>query len=339
MRPARRLWRLWRQYFFGRRTPMNGTLTDIPGLLVGHWTNLEAATGCTVVLCPEGAAAGVDVRGASPGTRETDLLNPVNTVQKIHGVLLSGGSAFGLAAADGVMRWLEEHGHGFNVGVAKVPIVPGAVIFDLTLGSATVRPDAAAGYAACQAATREPVPEGNIGAGTGATVAKVSGLNQSIKGGLGSASRQLAGGVIVAALAVVNAYGEIVDPANGQVVAGVRDPGGRPLRALDVMAGLFQQSWANLAGQNTTLGLVATNAALTKTQANKVAQMAQDGLARAIWPAHTLYDGDTVFALSCGDKQADANLIGALAAEVLAEAIVRGVRAAQPLAGAATASQ
>ncbi|MGQ0603120.1 MAG: P1 family peptidase [Anaerolineales bacterium] len=312
---------------------MNGTLTDIPGLKVGHWTNLDAATGCTIILCPEGGAvAGVDVRGSAPGTRENHLLNPVNFVQKIHALMFSGGSAYGLAAADGVMRWLEEHDFGFDVGVAKVPIVPAAVIFDLGTGDARTRPDAAAGYAACESACDEPVAQGNVGAGTGATVGKVLGYNHATKGGLGTASRRLGSGLIVGALIVVNAWGEVIDPKTNQLIAGVRNPLGPGfVPALQTMETIYGQTWAGLV--NTTLGVVATNAVLTKAEATKVAQMGHDGLARAIRPVHTMFDGDTVYALSTGDQKMDVNLIGAIGAEMLAEAIVNGVRAAESLAG------
>jgi len=313
---------------------MSGTLTDVAGIAVGHWTNLEAGTGCTVILCPPGTVGGVDVRGSAPGTRETDLLNPLNMVQQVDAVVLSGGSAYGLASAEGVMRWLEEHGRGIDVGVGRVPIVPGAVIFDLPLLRANVRPGPEAGYAACQAASAGPVVQGNVGAGTGATVAKAAGFNLSIKSGLGSASVQTPSGIVVAALAVVNAFGEIRDPANGQVVAAPRNPAGGFFDTLQIMVNFFGQSFADLhPGTNTTLGVVATNAALTKSAAAKVAQMAHDGLARAIYPVHTMFDGATVLALAAGTVTADTNLIGALGAEVLAQAVLAGVRAAEPLGG------
>ena len=313
---------------------MNGTLTDIAGLTVGHWTNLEAGTGCTVILCPPGTVGGVDVRGSAPGTRETDLLNPINMVPQVDAILLSGGSAYGLAAADGVMRWLEEHGRGIDVGVGRVPIVPGAVIFDLPLLRADVRPGPQDGYAACQAAGAEPVAQGNVGAGTGATIGKAAGFNLSMKAGLGSASYQTPSGLVVAALAVVNAFGEIRDPATGQTVAGPRNPAGGFFDTIQLMINFFGQSFTDLhPGTNTTLGVVATNAALTKTAATKVAQMAHDGLARTIQPVHTMFDGDTVFALATGTVTADTNLIGALAADVLAQAVLAGVRAARPLGG------
>ena len=307
-------------------------ITDVPGIRVGHWTNLEAATGCTVVLCTDGAVGGVDVRGGAPGTRETDLLNPVNVVEKVHAILLGGGSAFGLAAADGVMRWLEEQGIGFDAGVARVPIVPAAILFDLGFGSAKVRPDAASGYAACAAASDGPVAQGNVGAGTGATCGKMLGPLQAMKSGLGSASRQIEGGAIVAAVVAVNAAGDVYDPRTGRIVAGARKPGGK---------GFFNESGANapspganlLAGTNTTIAVVATNAALSKIGATKVAQMAHDGLARAIRPAHMMFDGDTVFALSTGRVQADLSRIGAVAADVLAEAVLAAVLAAETLHG------
>lgn len=321
--------------FLTRKLPMNNTLTDVPGLKVGHWTNLEAATGCTVVLCPEGVVAGVDVRGSSPGTRETDLLNPVNAVEKVHAILIGGGSAFGLAAADGVMRWLEEHGYGFDVGVAKVPIVPAAILFDLAIGSAKVRPDAAAGYNACEAASDGPVPLGNVGVATGATVGHVLGLIQMTKTGLGSASRQVAGGIVVAAMVAVNAFGDIYDPQSQAVIAGTRRLGGKGfLNSAEFIESMLGQMSAQFAaGRNTTLAVVATNAALTKAGATKVAQMAHDGLARTIRPIHTMGDGDTVFALSSGDRQANISLIGTLAAEVLAEAVLSAAMSAESLAG------
>jgi L-aminopeptidase/D-esterase-like protein len=313
---------------------MNGTLTDVPGLKVGHWTNLEAGTGCTVIICPPGTVAGVDVRGSAPGTRETDLLDPINMVQQVDAVMLAGGSAYGLAAADGVMGWLEAHGRGLDVGVGRVPIVPGAVIFDLPFIRPDVRPDAAAGYAACEAAGDGPVAQGNVGAGTGATVGKLAGLNMATKGGLGSASRDLGGGLVVAALAVVNSVGAVYDPATGRAIAGPRDPDGGFFDTLELMAAIAGRSLASLrAGTNTTLALVATNAALTKSAATKVAQMAHDGLARAIRPVHTMYDGDTIFALSAGSETADVNLVGALAAELVTEAVLAGVNAAEPLGG------
>lgn len=313
---------------------MPNGLTDIPGLKVGHWTNLAAATGCTVVLCPEGAVAGVDVRGTAPGTRETDLLDPVCMVEKVHAVLIGGGSAFGLAAADGVMDWLEERGYGFDVGMARVPIVPAAILFDLSLGRPDVRPNAAAGYAACQAATTGPVAQGNVGAGTGATVGKMLGSQWAMKSGLGTASREIAKGTFVAALVAVNAVGDVYDPKTQQIIAGVRRPEGGFADSIKVLQEISARRMADLSSvANTTLAVVATNARLTKSEATKVAQMAHDGLARTIRPVHTHFDGDTVFAISYGDKTAGVNLVGVLAAEVLAEAVVAAALTAESLGG------
>jgi len=315
---------------------MNHTLTDVPGLLVGHWTDAEAGTGCTVVLCPQGAVASVDVRGGAPATRETDLLDPSCTVQQVHAILISGGSAFGLAAADGVMRWLEARGIGFDTGVARVPIVPAACLFDLPVGRADVRPDAAAGYAACEAASEGPVPEGNVGAGAGATVGKLLGFGQATKGGLGTASQALAGGVIVAALVAVNAVGDVIDPETGRILAGARKPvvGGFVDSEAFIQSrmGKTIQDLANKRG-NTTLAVVAVNARLTKAQARRVAMMAHDGLARVIRPSHHPFDGDVVFALALGEKKADVGVVGAAAAQVLTQAVVRAVQAAQSLHG------
>ncbi len=317
---------------------MDHALTDIPGFKVGHWTNRECGTGCTVVLCPEGAVAGVDIRGGAPGTRETPLLGATSVIEKVHAVLLSGGSAYGLSAADGVMRWLEERGYGFDVGVAKVPIVPAAILFDLPVARADVRPDAAAGYAACQAATDGPIAQGNVGAGTGASCGKALGFSQATKAGLGSAGIKLDSGLIVAALVVVNAFGDVVDPRTGRIVAGARRPDGEGFAdSMAYLAGADNLTIARLAkqqsGANTTLAVVATNAALTKNHTTKVAQMAHDGLARTIRPIHTMLDGDTIFALSLGDRRTDVSLIGALAADVVAQAVLNAVDAAEPLGG------
>ena len=311
-----------------------GSLTDVRGLRVGHFTETRRPTGCTVILAPEGAVAGVDVRGAAPGTRETELLDPTNAIEKVHAILLAGGSAFGLDAAGGVMRWLEERGIGVQVGPARVPIVPAAILFDLWVGDHTIRPDAAAGYAACDAATTEPVPEGNVGAGTGAAVGKLFGIARAMRGGLGSASVTV-GGITVAALVAANAIGDVIDPATGQPIAGARSEDGqhlhgtmRAMRAGEVMAPLQ-------AGSATTIGVVATDAVLTKAQANKLAQMAHDGFARSINPVHTMTDGDTIFALATGasGRSAHLTLLGALAADVMATAVLRGVRAATALSG------
>lgn len=307
---------------------MHDDITDVPGIRVGHDTNLEAATGCTVVLCDPPATGGVDVRGGAPATRETDVLRPLYMVEEVHGVLLTGGSAFGLDAAGGVMRYLEEQGQGFDTGFARVPIVPAAAIFDLALGSARVRPDAEAGYRACQQASNEAKPQGNIGAGTGATVGKLAGPSFMMKGGLGSASMQLDEELIVGAIVVVNAAGDVVDPQTQQVIAGARSPQG---------GFVFHSPFGN-----TTIAVVATNATLRKNEINKIAQMAHNGLALTLRPAHTMFDGDTVFALALGarEKRVDeasaalqTSLIGAAAATVLARAVLKAVRSASELHG------
>ncbi len=315
--------------------PVTGSITDVPGIKVGHAQDGAALTGCTVILCEQGAVGGVDQRGGAPGTRETDLLRPMHLVQRVHAVLLAGGSAFGLAAADGVVRWLEERGHGFDVGVARVPIVPAAVLFDLDLGRPDVRPTPAMAYAACQAAGGGPVAEGCVGAGTGARVGTVNGVSRATKGGLGSAAVDLGNGTIVGALFAVNCLGDVVDPATGRIVAGARQACGEGFAdTMQVLKGQAGQPAPGFVGAgNTVIGVVATNAALSKEEANKMAQMAQDGLARAIRPAHTMFDGDTIFSLSVGDRAADVTLIGALAAEATAQAILRAVLAATPAGG------
>ncbi len=314
----------------------NQTLTAIEGFRVGHAHNLGSPTGCTVVLCPPGTVGGVDQRGGAPGTRETDLLRPMHLVEHVHAVLLAGGSAYGLDAAGGVMRYLEEQGIGFNVRTAVVPIVPAAILFDLDVGDPSVRPDASLGYAACQAASADPVAEGCVGAGAGARVGMLHGPSFACKSGLGSALVELEGGLKVAALMVVNAAGDVVD-AQGRILAGLRQaPQGD--RFADVMAVLRTMAAAPAlpptTASNTVIGVVATNARLTKEEANKVAQMAHDGLARAVRPAHTMLDGDTLFALASGTQgQANVSVIGAFAAEATAHAIRRAVQTATPLAG------
>ncbi len=312
-----------------------GGLTSIPGIKVGHYTLSERPTGCTVVLIEDGAVGGVDVRGAAPGTRETDLLDPVNSIQRVHAVVLSGGSAFGVAAADGVMRYLDERNIGFDVGVARVPIVPGAILFDLGVGGRPdVRPTAECGYRAAEAANVGPVAEGNVGAGAGATVGKLLGSGRAMKAGIGSAARVLPSGLIVAALVAVNAVGDVIDPNTGAVVAGARTADGRGLA--DVRDALRRGLIGERSdGQNTTLAVVATNARLDKAQVNKIAQMAHDGFARAIYPVHTPSDGDAIFSLATGEYEGPAGvlLIGALVADVVAEAIVRAVRAAEGIPG------
>jgi len=323
----------------------NNSLTSLQDILVGHYTDVRRPTGCTVVLCPKGAVAGVDVRGAAPGTRDTEALSPSNTVQMVHGVLLTGGSAYGLDATGGVMRWLEERGHGFQLGPAVVPIVPAAVIFDLWVDdfssaslnepakSLRIRPDFEAGYLACQSATSEPVLQGNVGAGAGATLGKLNGPDCAMKGGIGSACLCV-NGVTVAALVVCNALGDVIDPLTGQLLAGSRiSADSRSL--LDIrQAQLRGHSIAKpQVGSNTTIGVVATDAILTKPQAHRLAQVAHDGLARSIRPVHTPMDGDTLFALGTGTsgQAADMMLLSTLAAEVTAMAVVNAVRAAKDL--------
>ncbi len=309
-----------------------GAITDVPGIEAGHFTDPRRPTGCSVVIAREGAVGGVDVRGAAPGTRETDLLAPTNTVQTVHAVLLSGGSAFGLDAASGVMRWLDERGIGLPVGDARVPIVPGAVLFDLAVGDATIRPDAAAGYAACEAAGSQAPGEGCVGAGTGAVVGKVFGMDFAMKGGIGTASVRV-GGVTVGALVACNALGDVVDPGTGAVLAGARTRDGRALR--DTRRALLagEPPVPLLAGTNTTIGVIATDAALTKAEATRLAQAGHDGLARAINPVHTVSDGDTLFALATGRAAAHPGMLAlsVMAAEAVAIATVRAVLAAQTL--------
>lgn len=306
------------------------SLTDVQGLLVGHFTDTRRPTGCSVIITPDGAVAGVDVRGAAPGTRETDLLHPSNLVDKVHAVLLAGGSAWGLDAAAGVMRWLEEHGHGYQVPYGLVPIVPAAVLFDLPVGDWRIRPDAEAGYAACQLASRQRPADGNVGAGAGALVGKLFGIQRAMKGGIGSASITLEG-VTVGAIVAVNALGDVVDPATGATIAGARTEDGRAL--LHTRNAILAGAQPNplLAGTNTTLGVVATDAVLTKAQAHRLAQVAHDGLARAINPVHTMSDGDTVFALGTAKVAHALGMmrLSTLAAEVTARAVVRAVRAAR----------
>lgn len=310
-------------------------LTAVGGLKVGHFTLSERPTGCTVIIAEKGAVAGVDVRGAAPGTRETDLLDPVNMVPTVHAIVLAGGSAFGLDAAGGVMRWLEEHDIGFDVRVARVPIVPAAILFDLGVGNAKIRPTADCGYRAAAAATSGPVTEGDVGAGAGATVGKLLGAGRAMKGGLGTASVTLPDGLVVSALVAVNAVGDVIDPATGQVVAGARTEDGKGLADVRKLLRAGATRPRARVGENTTIGVVATNARLTKAQASKVAQMAHDGYARAIAPVHSMSDGDVIFSLATGTLAADGDVttIGALAADVMAEAIVRAVRAAKGLPG------
>ena len=315
--------------------PENDTLTAVPGFRVGHVTDAAAATGCTVVLCPPHTVGGVDQRGGAPGTRETDSLRPTRGNQEVHGVMLAGGSAYGLGAADGAMRFLEERGVGLRVRKdLLVPVVPSAIIFDLTIGAPDVRPDATTGYQACLAATDAPVAEGSVGAGTGARVGGLRGNEYASKGGIGSACEFLDSELKVAALMVVNAVGDVLDE-KGAILAGIRRRDGQGFEG----PGVAFRRLARMVGAgfgsrgNTVIGVVATNARLTKAEVNKVAQMAHNGLARAVIPAHTMFDGDTIFALSSGEVPANVSVIGMVAAEVVARAIRRACRAATSLAG------
>jgi len=306
-------------------------LTEVPGLKVGLVTDREAATGVTVILAEGGARASVEVRGSAPGTRETDLLAPGRLVESVQAIVLTGGSAFGLDAAGGVVRYLEERGLGFPTGPVNVPIVPAAVIYDLGIGSSRVRPDAEMGYRACLNASSGPVPEGSVGAGTGATVGKLFGIQQAVKSGQGCAAIRI-GSLVVAALVVVNAFGDVYD-AQGNFLAGPRDPAtGKMVKTTEL---LLSQKLPGTP-DNTTLGVVATNARLSKEELQKVAQMAHDGLARTIRPVHTMLDGDTIFALSLGEERGEVNLVGIAAVEAVAQGVERAVRLAESLGGIPT---
>ena len=328
---------------------LRNAITDVPGILAGHAQDDQALTGCTVILCEKGAVGGVDQRGGAPGTREVDALHPMHLVTRVHGVVLAGGSAFGLEAATGAMRYLDEKGIGFDTHIYKVPIVPSAILFDLGIGDPKVRPDASMGYQACLNASPEPPAEGNVGAGTGATVGKILGVSQCMKSGIGTASLEIGAGVIVGAIAAVNAFGDVIDPTSGQIIAGARSKDVGPLHigapgyfadTLHVMQTLIGRTALGYGSrENTVIGVVATNARLDKEQVNKVAQMAHDGLARTIRPAHTMLDGDTIFAIATGDHNADVTIVGAFAAEVFAQAILRAVRAAKPVAGLPAVSE
>jgi L-aminopeptidase/D-esterase-like protein len=321
---------------------LNNTITDVPGIEVGQAQDEAALTGCTVIICRKGAVGGVDVRGSAPGTRETDLLNPVNLVEKVHAVVLAGGSAFGLDAASGVVRYLDEKGIGFDTGAGKVPIVPAAILFDLNLGRGDVRPDAEMGYRAAASASSSAPAEGNFGAGTGASVGKIFGPKSAMKAGIGTASLNV-GGLVIGAIVAVNALGDVIDPQTGQILAGARSTQlgpftlgqegyfGNTLEIMKTFVGRTVLSFATKA--NTVIGVVATNAKLSKPEATKVAQMAQDGIARTIRPAHTMLDGDTLFALATGEKKSDPSTVGAFAAEVVAQAIIRAVQTASPAGG------
>jgi L-aminopeptidase/D-esterase-like protein len=311
---------------------MKGQIIDVPGVKVGLIEDKKALTGCTVVLFEAGAVGGVDVRGSAPGTRETDLLNPINLVEKVHGICLSGGSAYGLDAASGVMQYLEERGIGLDVGVAQVPIVPAAVLFDLAVGDSKVRPNKQMGYEAAVLATSVEFKTGNAGAGCGATVGKLAGHEFCMKGGLGSASIRLENGVVIGAIVAVNAVGEIHDPAVGKIIAGPYDrKRGAMLDSMTLLEKNYQA--AIPAGTNTTIGVVAINADFTKAEVNKIAQMAQDGFARTIYPAHTMNDGDTIFAAATGGQKLPVDVAGALAAKVMEMAILDAIYSAESIAG------
>ena len=310
----------------------DGHIARVQGITVGHFTSQQRPTGCSVVLCLEGAVAGVDVRGAAPGTRETDLLHPSNLVQTVHGIVLAGGSAWGLDSATGAVRWLEEQGAGLNIGVGRIPLVPAAVLFDVMLGDMTIRPDAAAGYAACQAASSVRPAEGSVGAGAGAVIGKIFGWQHAMKGGIGTASLTVRG-VTVGALVACNALGDVFNPYTGQLLAGARTTDGQAL--LNARDALLhgQEPQTILAGSNTTIGVVATDAILTKPQAHRLAVTAHDGLARSINPVHTMSDGDTLFALGTGQSGQTLGMMTlcTMAAEVVAIATARAVLLAQSM--------
>lgn len=300
-----------------------GSIVDVPGVRVGHATDVLKHTGCSVVIFDEGAVCGVDVRGGSPGTRETELLKPENSIEKIHGLLLSGGSAYGLNAAAGVMQYLEENSIGFKTDYGVVPCVPAAVIFDLNFGLPSRRPDLAMGYRAAKASSRLQFRSGNTGAGCGATVGKLAGFDKAMKGGLGTASTVSQDGLVVAAMVVVNSVGEIRDPSTGKILAGAYDSQGQ---FIDLARWPFSCDGSqNLAGSNTTLGIICTNATLNKAQMTKISQMAHDGMARTIYPVHTTFDGDTIFSATTGGIQSDVNTVGVLAANMISAAIVDAI--------------
>lgn len=317
-----------------------GGLTDIQGFKVGHAQDMEALTGCTVILCPPNTVGGIDQRGGAPGTRETDLLRPVHLVNQVNAILLTGGSAYGLDAAAGVMRFCEENGMGFTFGPSRVPIVPAATLFDLYIGDPKVRPDGEMGYQACLNASEDQPEEGNVGAGTGAVVGKILSLKMAMKSGIGTASVDIGGGGKVAAIVAVNAFGDVIDPDTSEIIAGARGLKGfaDTLKVMKSFVGRKVMSFAS-AADNTVVGVVATNVKLNKEQITKVAQMAHNGLARTIRPAFSLFDGDTVFALSAGEVEMDPNIVGAYAAIAYQEAILRAVRSAEKVAGLPAASK
>jgi L-aminopeptidase/D-esterase-like protein len=304
-------------------------ITSIPNVKIGHATHDKENTGCTVILCGDGAVAGVDIRGSAPGTRETELLRPGFMIRQIHGIVLTGGSAFGLRAADGVMQYLSEQAIGYDARGIRVPIVPAAVLFDLREGRSPDYPTREMGYEACQNAAID-FEEGLVGAGRGATVGKILGIENCMKGGIGSSAIEIQGGVKVGALAVVNALGDVIDPANGKIVAGARNPNGKGF--VDTVKYLMENPFPNKSPvSNTTLAVVATDAAFTKEEINKIAQMAQNGISRTIRPVHTMHDGDIVFALSTGKLKADVSVVGEVAAQVVSQAILRAVRISNKL--------
>jgi L-aminopeptidase/D-esterase-like protein len=307
-------------------------LTDIPGIRVGHVSDFGALTGCTAIICEHGAVAGVDIRGSATGTEEMATLDPGHVTDRIHGIMLAGGSAFGLEAASGLRRWLERKGIGYQTAAAKVPIVPAAILYDLGIGRADVRPTLAMGETAAAAATTEAVPEGCVGAGTGATVGKIFGMKQAMKSGVGTFTVSMPDGVLVSSLVAVNALGDVRDPATGKIIAGARRAADSKEFA-DSEAQMIRGARPGSAISHTTLAVVATNAALTKVQATKLAQLAGLGMARSIYPVNTMFDGDIVFALSAGDRRGDVNALGSAAAGAVAQAIVRAVRAAKTMGG------
>jgi len=318
---------------------MNNSITDIKGLLVGQSENRKALTGCTVVICKKGAIGGVSQRGGAPGTRETDLLRPMHLIQKVHGILLAGGSAYGLDAAGGVMQYLEEKGVGFESGPTVVPIVPSAILFDLAVGDFSVRPDKPMGYKACINSSSAPPKQGNYGAGTGATVGKILGYKQSMKSGIGTASMQIANGVIIGALVAVNAFGDIIK--DNKIIAGVRTVKKGPVKigkegffanTLEIMQSFTGRKILSIAAkQNTIIGVIATNAALSKEEVNYFADMASNGIALSVQPAFTMFDGDTIFGLSTGQVKSDINILSAFAPKVFSSAIINAVMSSDPI--------
>lgn len=316
---------------------VNETLTAISGMRVGHVTHEVGATGCTVILCPEGTVAGVDQRGGAPGTRETDLLHPMHLVETVNAIVLSGGSAYGLAAADGVMQYCEDNGLGYPTGTGFiVPIVPAAILMDLPVGEPGIRPDAAMGYAACEAASDMPVVQGSVGAGTGCRIGAFRGNDYATKGGIGSARVDIGSGIMVTALIAVNAVGDVI-AEDGTILAGMRDDAGGYANMLEMMRGMVGFSTPPRA-ENTVIGVVATNARLDKAEACKVAQMAHNGIARAVRPAHTMWDGDTLFTLATGEHPANVSVVGAFAAEAVTLAIRQAVRHATSVGGVRAAN-